>query len=250
MLEGYPLRKYNWKDWLALILTSSVVLQLLLITISSSLLLLTSNSMVGTDVSLEMINQALSNGVVVGTIISLPLTLLLVRWLKIPLFNRKKLSKEESFIIRGLSRKDWEFLKKYIPTSYVLYYIGAIIVNSIFIDTEAVNQTAVEGLINQYPIWVMFIMIVIVAPIGEELLFRGLMLFPGNHLETTWPRVIISAVLFGLIHMPTNIPSVYSYVGMGFIFAYASKHTQTVEAGIVYHFINNLIAFLALLAIS
>lgn len=250
MLEGYPLRKHNWKDWLALILTSSLVLQLLLISIFSNVLLLINTSMAGTNVELEIISEALTKGTVMGTLISLPLTLLMVHWLKIPLFNRKQLSKEESSFIRGLSKKDWDFLKSFIPKSYFIYYVGAIIINSLFTDTEAINQTAVEGLFDQFPMWIMFIMIVIIAPIGEELLFRGIVLFSGDRLETTWLRVIISAVLFGLIHMPTNIPSAYSYIGMGFIFAYASKRTQTVEAGIIYHFINNLIAFLALLAIS
>ena len=31
MLKGYPLRDYTWKDWLALILSSAIVLQLVIL---------------------------------------------------------------------------------------------------------------------------------------------------------------------------------------------------------------------------
>ncbi len=74
-----------------------------------------------------------------------------------------------------------------------------------FGEMEAVNQDAIVLLFDYIPVWVMFIMIVIVAPIAEEVLFRGIMVFPGDKLDTTWLRVIISAVLFGLIHSPTDI---------------------------------------------
>lgn len=91
-------------------------------------------------------------------------------------------------------------------------------------------------------------MIVVVAPIAEELLFRGIILFPGNRLETSWTRTIISALLFGLIHGPTDVYSFYTYVGMGFIFSYAAKKTQTVEAAMVYHFLNNLLGFIVIMS--
>ena len=92
-------------------------------------------------------------------------------------------------------------------------------------------------------------MIVIVAPIGEELLFRGLMLFPGDRLETSWLRVILSAILFGAIHGPTDIYSAYTYIGMGLIFAVASKYTRSVETGMIYHFLNNLVGFIAIMSL-
>ena len=174
---------------------------------------------------------------------------MVIHWRKIPIFNRKQLSKSEWFIVPGLSKKDWSFLVKYIPISFVLYTTGNVIMTLIFGEMEAVNQDAIVSLFDYIPIGLMFIMIVIVAPIAEEVLFRGILLFPGNKLDTTWLRVIISAVLFGLIHSPTDIQSLYTYVGMGIMFSYAAKKTQSVEAAIVYHFLNNLLAFTALLSL-
>jgi len=242
MLDGYSLRKYGWKDWLFMILTSSLVLQIILTFILSPIVVSNAD-----EITNELIVQISVYGTIFGTIASLPLTLLVVYWLKIPLFNRRQLSKDDSFIVRGLTKADWKFLAKYIPLSYILYRIGDSIVAYFFGATVPANQAAVESLFGYIPVWVLFIMMVVVAPIVEELLFRGVMLFPGHRLNTTWVRTIVSAVLFGLIHAPTDIYSAYTYIGMGFIFAYASKRTQSIEAAMVYHFLNNLVGFIAIL---
>lgn len=249
MLNGYPLRKYTWKDWLLMIFTSSLVLQIV-VAIGASFLVDIDLSGLDSETVRMMTEQEVLrlsiNSTVYGTIISLPLVLLAIHWRKIPLINRRHLSRNESFLIRGLNKEDWKFLLRYIPISYVLYTIGSVIVAYFFGATEAANQVAVESLFDYVPMWIMFVMIVIVAPIAEELLFRGIVLFPGDRRETTWIRVITSAILFGLVHGPTDVYSLYTYVGMGFIFGYASKRTQTVEAAMVYHFLNNLMGFLVI----
>lgn len=239
MLNGYPLRKYTWKDWLFMVLSSNLVIQLVAVFVLSFFMGIFVN-----NITIEIIGEISIYGTIYGTIASLPLTLLVVYWLKIPLFNRRQISKKNSFMIRGLTKDDWKFLLKYIPISYILYLIGSMVVAYFFGISEAANQVAVESLFDYVPLWVMFIMVVIVAPIVEELLFRGIILFPGDRLDPTWTRTIISAIFFGLIHGPTDVYTAYTYVGMGFIFAYASKRTKTVEAAMVYHFLNNLMGFL------
>ena len=246
MLKGYPLRDYTWKDWVLMIVSSGLALQFIVAFLATMFSDVDPMNVEAVAVELQRITI---NAAVYGTIISLPLSLLVIHWRKIPIFNRKQLSKSEWFIVPGLSKKDWSFLMKYIPISFVLYTTGNVIMTLLFGEMEAVNQDAIVSLFDYIPIWVMFIMIVIVAPITEEVLFRGIMVFPGNKLDTTWLRVMISAVLFGLIHSPTDIQSLYTYVGMGVMFSYAAKKTQSVEAAIVFHFLNNLLAFAQLLSL-
>src|SRR5699024_3242636 len=241
MLDGYSLRKYDWKDWVLMIISSSLVLQVVFSMGMVYVGPVVMSVLLDISITIEMLEQFLFSGTVYGTLASLPITLLIVYWRKIPLFNRRQLTKEQSFIIRGLTKSDWKFLLKYIPTSFILYTLGQVILSQFLGASEPVNQLAVESLFDYIPLWQMFIMIVIVAPIAEELLFRGILLFPGDHLKTTWLRVLISAVLFGLVHNPTDLLSLYTYVGMGFIFSYASKRTETVEAAMVFHFLNNLL---------
>lgn len=247
MFGGYPLRKYDWKDWLFIFLSSAIILQIIVILFLTGIIPFFQSSM--TETTVEMIANY---GVVYGSILSLPLSLYVIYKRKIPLFNRKKLSSEDSFIIRGLSKEDWKFLVKYIPISYILYTLGSVVVESIFGMSEAANQLAVESLFDQLPAWQLFLMIVIVAPITEEILFRGLILFPGNKLDTTWLRVFFSSILFGLIHIFTDVDvyTFYTYVGMGLIFTIAAKKTQSIEAAIIYHMLNNLMGFFAILFLN
>ncbi len=248
MFNGYPLRKYDWKDWLFMIVTTSLFMQIVVTVVLSNLLILEIGPFAGVTLTEENFLSITYQGTVFGTILSLPLTLLVVYVRKIPLFNRKGLTRKESFIIRGLSKDDWLFLLKYIPISYFIYTMGSGLLTMYFGPSEPINQIAVESLFDFIPEYLMFIMIVIVAPIGEELFFRGVLLFPGDKIDTSWVRVIISATLFGIVHAPTDVVSFYTYVGMGFIFAYASKRTQSIEAAIVYHFLNNLLGFVAIMA--
>lgn len=238
-------------DWILMIVTSTFVLQIAMTFLLSKMVQVFSGLFLSTTLSeADIVSSIIYKSSFLGTVLSLPLTLLVVYWRRILFFNRKQLTKKESFIVRGLNQADWKFLVKYIPTSYILYLLGNGIIVSIFGEAEAVNQMAVESMFNYIPLWQMFLMIVIVAPIVEELLFRGLILFAGDRLETSWLRVIVSATLFGMIHNPTNMQSVYTYVGMGLVFAYAGKRTNSIEAPIIYHFINNLIGFLAILTIQ
>lgn len=247
MLDGYPLRKYDWKDWILMIISSSLVLQVVFSVGMVNVGSIVRSILSDIPVTKGLLEQLIFSGTVYGTLASLPITLLIIYWRKIPLFNRRQLTKKQSFIIRGLTKSDWKFLLKYIPTSYILYTIGQEVLAYFVGSSEPVNQLAIESLFDYIPLWQMFLMIVVVAPIAEELLFRGILLFPGEKLKTNWLRVLISAVLFGLVHNPTDILSLYTYVGMGLIFSYASKRTETIEAAMVYHFLNNLLGFLAVL---
>lgn len=249
MFDGYPLRKYDWKDWTLMILVSSIILQIVAVVLMANFTAISSNldeSGAQAEFLLEVIAY---KGTFYGTVISLPLTLWVVYQRKIPLFNRRGLSKEESFIVRGLTKEDWKFLLKYIPISYIIYTAGSGLLAELVGESEAANQMAIESMFSYIPAWQLFIMIVVVAPITEELLFRGMVLFAGDRIETTWLRAVISALAFGLVHTvgETDIFTLYTYIGMGVIITYGAKKTNSIEAGIVYHVLNNLLGFMMII---
>lgn len=251
MFEGYPLRKFTIKEGFSIIITSSLVLQLLVTRFSLGVVhFLPEKLLLLLQIEAQGTVQLVYSAAVLGTVISLPLTLLVIYKNKIPFFNRKHLKKEESFLIRGLTKADWKFLLSYIPLSFLFFNIGYSLIVRFFGEGEALNQLAVESMFNYLPTWQIFLMTVIVAPIVEEVLFRGLILFSGGKQSPSWFRLIISSLLFGLVHSPTNIASLYTYVGMGFLFAYAAKRTNSLEAPIVYHFLNNLLGFIGILFFS
>lgn len=123
----------------------------------------------------------------------------------------------------------------------VVKYIGGIILlleNGIGANTE--NQAALEQL-GMSPL-LLVVLTAIAAPIVEETVMRGLIL--GRTFNNSYFGVIISSLLFGLLHMPTNIGSWVIYGGMGLVLAVVYHKTQKLEYTIAIHFINNALGVL------
>ena len=126
----------------------------------------------------------------------------------------------------------------------VVKFIGGIILlleNGLGANTE--NQAALEQL--GMSSLLLIVLTVIAAPIVEETVMRGLIL--GRTFNNSYFGVIISSLLFGLLHMPTNIGSWVIYGGMGLVLAVVYHKTQKLEYTIAIHFINNALGVLFML---
>lgn len=91
---------------------------------------------------------------------------------------------------------------------------------------------------------VQVLLIVVAAPISEEVCFRG-MLFGG--LRTRLPRLaaaLISAVIFGGLHALTGISAVPPLIFFGFLLALLYEKTGSIVPGILLHMLNNSVALL------
>ncbi len=109
-------------------------------------------------------------------------------------------------------------------------------------DFNTANQTGLEDVFTNSSVFTMFIAIVILAPIAEETIFRGLIM---GVILRKYPKiaVIVSSVLFTLMHVPTDILSFLIYFIMAFGLAFMYYKTRRLEACILLHFVNNLVAF-------
>jgi len=91
---------------------------------------------------------------------------------------------------------------------------------------------------------VQILLIVVAAPISEEVCFRG-MLFGG--LRTRLPRLaaaLISALLFGGLHALTGVSAVPPLIAFGFILALLYEKTGSIVPGILLHMLNNSVALI------
>jgi membrane protease YdiL (CAAX protease family) len=91
---------------------------------------------------------------------------------------------------------------------------------------------------------VRILLIVVLAPISEEVCFRG-MLFGG--LREKLPRLgaaLLSALIFGGLHALTGVSAVPPLIVFGFVLALLYEKTGSVLPGIVLHMLNNSIALL------
>jgi membrane protease YdiL (CAAX protease family) len=87
-----------------------------------------------------------------------------------------------------------------------------------------------------------FVVLVVVAPIVEETIFRGFLY--GKLRESRmpmWPAILTVSALFGLAHGQWNV-GIGTFI-LSIVLCYLREATGSVWAGILVHMINNAIAF-------
>lgn len=95
------------------------------------------------------------------------------------------------------------------------------------------------------PIATQVLLIAILAPISEELCFRG-MLFGG--LRERLPRLaaaLVTGVIFGGLHALTGITAVPPLMFFGFLLSLLYERTGSIIPGVLLHMLNNSVALLS-----
>ena len=112
--------------------------------------------------------------------------------------------------------------------------------------TTTNNQETITQMFNNSSLLLMFMFIVIIAPLTEEIIFRGLIpqLFSKRFEGLGFG---LGALLFGLLHGPSDIGSFVLYVGMGTILAFICYKLKHLEYSLWTHALNNGLGFLLLL---
>lgn len=115
--------------------------------------------------------------------------------------------------------------------------------NSILLSALGIPQTgnsSSEGLEN-YQFVLMFITTAVVPAICEEFLFRGAIMHSLLKFGKA-PAIIISAVLFGLMHM--NASQFLYATAAGILLGWIACETGSIYCGILVHFVQNFTAVL------
>ena len=89
------------------------------------------------------------------------------------------------------------------------------------------------------------VMTVVLAPVLEEIFFRGLILEQLRRRIPVWQAVVASALFFGAVHLP-NVPQAINAVMMAVIMGYIYVLSGSLMSVIVVHAVNNGIAYLVL----
>lgn len=90
-----------------------------------------------------------------------------------------------------------------------------------------------------------FLAIAVFGPFCEEFTFRGAVQGTLQKTTSPWTAILISALLFGIIHMnPIQIP--FAFV-LGIFFGWLYYRTGSLIPGLLAHIINNTVGFITII---
>lgn len=90
--------------------------------------------------------------------------------------------------------------------------------------------------------FVVLVLLVIIAPITEELIFRGMILHKANKEMTFWAANLFQAVMFGIYHL-NIIQGIYAAL-LGILLGLVYRKFRTIFAPIFLHMIVNASSYL------
>lgn len=135
---------------------------------------------------------------------------------------------------------DWKRIGWIIFSFLLLYAVGEL--GHIVLEWEGIKETQ-NQLINDeaathIPAYLDKFLTILVAPIVEELLFRGMIpqLLFKNHQKVGY---LVGAVLFGLVHGVTSVGEAIIYIGGGLVFALTCYRYGRVSDSIIVHMLYN-----------
>ena len=125
---------------------------------------------------------------------------------------------------------------------------GLILTNLIMTGLEGTEilQSALDLMENAFSVQggldglVVILVVIIGAPLVEELLFRGVLFEELANIVSIKTTIILTALIFGLYHF--NILQTPNTIIMGLVLAYVYYKTKSIKAPIIVHATNNLLA--------
>jgi hypothetical protein len=149
----------------------------------------------------------------------------------------------------GIRRVGWRWLLAALPfvvLAFLLESITGLLSQSLFPQTPA-NQCVDIRNAYQGALWMAIIGVVMVAPVVEEIVFRGMVFgWLRGRLPVLW-AVVVSAALFSLEHIGfLQVTLFLPIFGTGVVLAMLYHHARSVWPTVLVHGSLNLVATLVL----
>lgn len=108
-------------------------------------------------------------------------------------------------------------------------------------DYSQAQDTGFNQLVTHWEYTLTFLSLVIIAPVAEELIFRGYLLGKLVKYVPTWTAIILSALLFAVAHGQFNVA--LDTFALGVALAFVRIKSGSVWAAVLIHSLKNAIAF-------
>ena len=133
------------------------------------------------------------------------------------------------------------------PAGAVIYLICSIaLVSSLValvpsLDLKQVQETGFGNLSYYYEYILAFVTLIIIAPLSEEVLFRGYLYGKLRKIMPVWIVILIVSVLFGAVHGQWNVA--IDVFALSIVLCSLREMTGNIWAGILLHMLKNSLAF-------
>ncbi len=147
---------------------------------------------------------------------------------------------------RGPNVRDVGFAAAVVIVGLIVQISYLTVLEAVGIDTEgAASPTFLEG--GTVFVVLLALLALLVAPVCEELFFRGFVLGGLTGRFGFWKAATISSLLFGLAHVePIKI---FPLFVLGLLLAGAYYRSRQLWSSVLAHFLNNGIALLSMLVV-
>ena len=189
----------------------------------------------------------LANNVVNGIYSVVVYAVCMVLAIGLPWWVLKKKTTRDELGLRGLPT--WLDLLL-APVGFVVVMIVAGILTTIMmailpsVDWQQTQEIGFHGLYDFGEHLLAFICLVIIAPVCEEIVFRGWVYGKLRVRLTAVPAMLIVSALFGIMHGQWNVGVTVFAMSLGM--CAMRELTGTIWSGVILHMIKNGIAFYAL----
>ena len=162
----------------------------------------------------------------------------------VPKYVRKIGTNREELGLRGMPTWTDILLS---PIGFIVTMLGGMLLTGVLalmlpnLDWQQTQELGFTNIVSRIEIFEAFLTLVVIAPIAEELMFRG-WLYGKLRCNLGAPiAILITSLLFGIMHGQWNV-GVVTFV-MSVVMCLQREMTGTIYSGILTHMIKNGVAF-------
>ena len=197
-------------------------------------------TLIGGENALAGANQAVLNISLSAAIYVLSLLIIIgVPWL----IKKRSTTKEELGVQRPPVWMDFVWA----PTGLVVYFILSAILVTVamyvltFVDFSQAQDTGFSGISNGYEYVLAFIGLVILAPVAEEVVFRGYLFGKLRKYTKLWVAILLTSLLFAVVHFAWNVG--IDVFALSIVLCLLRVISKSLWPSIMLHMMKNGIAF-------
>lgn len=157
-----------------------------------------------------------------------------------------QLSKENDWFFNAKPHWNWRRIVIALGAFFLIMVAQVCFIKLWGTNVTSANQAELEAIQSKAnPVF--NLLIVIVAPICEEIIFRGMFFntfFPDENKTAKIAGIILSGFVFAFCHDPSLSKFIFLYWVMGSILAWTYVTTKDLRYSILAHVLNNLMGVL------